>query len=67
MIFPIQIHLYLGVQFPFHMHATSLAWPDRFFPFFFVVAEKSRHKEKRKKAVWPRKTSMPLQIANQDL
>ena len=27
---------------------TSLAWPDRFFPFFFVMAE-PRHKEKRKK------------------
>ena len=28
---------------------VSLAWPDRFFPFFFVVAEKSRYKGKGKK------------------
>ena len=24
-----------------YINITSLAWPDRFFPFFFVVAEKS--------------------------
>ena len=35
--------------------AGSLAWPDRFFPFFFGLAEP---KEKRKKAVWPRETNL---------
>ena len=34
----------------FDLH--SLAWPDRFFPFFGVP------KEKRKKAVWPRETKI---------
>ena len=46
----------------------SFACPDRFFPFFFGVAEKSglppqrktvyHSKEKRKKAVWPRETKL---------
>ena len=37
---------------------SSLAWPDRFFPFFFV--------EKRKKAVWPRETTTdpPIKMAS---
>ena len=39
----------------------SLAWPDRFFPFFFVAFFRfslwwRHHKEKRKKAVWPHET-----------
>ena len=32
-----------------------LAWLDRFFPFFFAMAENP--KEKRKKAVWPCETT----------
>ena len=40
--------------------AHSLALPDRFFPFFFVVAFFRHHKEKRKKAVWQRETNIGL-------
>ena len=36
---------------------TSLAWLDRFFPFLFVEAEPQI---KRKKAVWPRDTTLEL-------
>ena len=45
----------------------SLAWPDRFFPFFFGVAEQEKckkavwechPKEKTEKVVWPREISV---------
>ena len=37
------------------IYLSSLAWPDRFFPFLFVVAEPQI---KMEKVVWPRKTTI---------